>query len=101
MRVVSNDQTIPVFNVHWSAGLAQPHQGVWATLSLTTRGARLCIYDQAPDLPKRRCFAKHPFPLVEPVLPLANEFQKTATNCLQSFFNRSTVYSSMSSRLFG
>lgn len=101
MRAVSKDQTIPVCNVNWSAGLAQPHQGVWATLFLTPRGARLCIYDQAPDVPNRRCFAKHPFPLVEPVLPLTKEFQKTATNWLQSFFNRSTEYSTMSSRLFG
>lgn len=101
MRAVSKDQTIPVFNVNWSAGLAQPHQGVWATLFLTSSGARLCIYDQAPHGPKRRCFAHHPFPLVEPVLPLAAEFQKPATPWLQNFFKLSPNYSTRSSRLFG
>ncbi len=101
MRAVSKDQTIPVFNVNWSAGLAQPDQGVWATLFITLRGARLCIYDQAPDVSKRRCFANHLFPLSEPVLPLSERFQKPATNWLRHFFNRSEKYSTMSSRLFG
>lgn len=101
MRAVANDQTIPVFNVNWSAGSAQPQQGVWATLFLTTREARLCIYDQAPDSMKRKCFASHPFPLSEPVLPLSEAFQKPTNNWLQHFFNRSTNDSTMSSRLFG
>jgi len=101
MRAVSEDQTIPVFNINWSAGLAQPHQGVWATLFLTNRGARLCIYDQAPDVSKRLCFANHTFPLSEPVLPLSKAFQKTTDSWLQYFFNRSANYSTMSSRLFG
>lgn len=86
MRAVSKDQTIPVFNVNWSTGLAQPDQGVWATLFLTMREARLCIYDQAPDVRKRRCFANHPFPLSEPVVPLSEAFQMPATNWLQYFF---------------
>lgn len=101
MRAVSEDQTIPVFNVNWSAGLAQPHQGVWATLFITTRGARLAIYDQPPDALKQQCFANHPFPLSEPVLPLAEKFQKPAANWLQELFKRSARYSTMSSRLFG
>ena len=101
MRAVSKNQTVPIFNVNWSAGLAQPHQGVWATLWITTHGARLCIYDQAPDVQKRRCFAHHLFPLKEPVLPLAKEFQKPVVNWLQFFFNRTPEYSTMSSRLFG
>jgi hypothetical protein len=101
MRAVSKDQTIPVFNVNWATGLAQPGQGVWATLFLTLRGARLCIYDQAPDASKRRCFADHPFPLSETVVPLSERFQKPATNWLQHLFNRSAKYSTMSSRLFG
>lgn len=37
MRAVSKDQTIPVCNVNWSAGLAQPDQGVWGTLFITLR----------------------------------------------------------------
>jgi transposase InsO family protein len=101
MRAVSKDQTIPVFNVNWSVGLAQPDQGVWATLFITLRGARLCVYDQAPDMLKRRCFANHPFPLSEPVCPLAERFQKPVTHWLQHFFNHSAKYSTMSSRLFG
>jgi hypothetical protein len=101
MRAVSKDQTIPVFNVNWSAGLARPNQGVWATLFITLRGARLCIYDQVPDVTKRRCFANHPFPLSEPVLPLSEPFQKPTIHWLQSFFNHSPEYSTMSSRLFG
>lgn len=101
MRAVSKDQTIPVCNVNWSAGLAQPDQGVWATLFITLRGARLSIYDQAPDVLMRRCFATHPFPLSEPVCPLAEAFQKPATHWLQHFFHRSAHYSTMSSRLFG
>lgn len=101
MRAVSEDQTIPIFNVNWSARWAQPHQGVWATLSITMHGARLSIYDQAPEVSKRQCLANHPFPLSEPVLPLSAEFQKSATNWLPSFFKLPTKYSTMSSRLFG
>jgi transposase len=101
MRAVSADQTIPVFNVNWSVGLAQPHQGVWATLFITTRGARLAIYDQPPDALKQQCFANHPFPLSEPVLPLTEKFQKPTANWLQELFKRSARYSTMSSRLFG
>lgn len=101
MRAVSKDQTIPIFNVNWSTGLAQPGQGVWATLFITLQGARLCIYDQAPDITRRQCFANHPFPLSEPVWPLSQPFQKPATNWLQHLFIRSAKYSTMSSRLFG
>jgi transposase InsO family protein len=101
MRAVSKNQTIPVFNVNWSAGLAQPDQGVWATLFITTHGARLCIYDQAPDARKRYCFANHPFPLSESVLPLSEAFQKSAPKWPQKFFKLSTKVSTMSSRLFG
>jgi len=89
MRAVSKDQTIPIFNVNWSTGLAQPDQGVWATLFITCHGARLCLYDQAPDVLKRQCFANHHFPLSEPVLPLSERFQKPATHWLQLLFNRS------------
>lgn len=101
MRAVAADQTIPVFNVTWSAGVAQPQQGVWATLFITLHGARLCIYDQAPDVLKRRCFANHPFPLSEPVVPLSDAFQKPTPHWLQDFFKRSPKSSTMSSRLFG
>jgi len=101
MRAVSKDQTIPVFNVNWSAGLAQPYQGVWTTLFITTRGAKLCIYDQAPGVLKRLCLAQHAFPLSEPVRPLSAEFQKPETNWLSSLFKLPVKNSTMSSRLFG
>lgn len=101
MRAVSEDQTIPVFNVNWSTGLAQPHQGVWATLSIATHEARLRIYDQAPDVFKRHCFADHPFLLSEPVLPLSAEFQKLKKTWFTSLFKLPAKNSTMSSRLFG
>lgn len=101
MRAVSKDQTISIFNVNWPTGLAQPHQGVWATLSLTVREARLFIYDQAPDASNRCCLANHPFPLSEPVVPLSAEFQKQNAHGLRKFFRRNPIYSTMSSRLFG
>ena len=59
-----------ILNKTWSAGLGVPDQGVWATLFLTPKEATLRIYDAAPDAPKRRCLAVHPFPLQEPVVPL-------------------------------
>lgn len=101
MRAVSKSQTIPISNVNWSTGLAEPDQGVWATLFLTLRGARLRIYDQAPDVLKRRCFADHPFPLSEPVVPLLPKFQKQKNTWLASFFKRTPIDSTMPSRLFG
>ena len=87
MRAVSGDQTIPVFNVNWSAGLAQPDQGVWATLFITTRGARLCTYDQAPDVLKRRCFANHPFRYLSLSCPCRRDFK----SLLPTGYNTSSI----------
>lgn len=101
MRTVSKSQTIPILNVDWSADLAEPDQGVWATLLITLRGARLRIYDQAPGAFKRRCFADHPFPLSEPVIPLSPKFQKPKIPWLASLFKFPVMDSTMSSRLFG
>lgn len=101
MRAVSEDQTIPIFNVNWSTGSAQPHQGVWATLFISTQGARLCIFDQAPDKLRRHCFANHLFPLPEPVVSLSKAFQKPSPHWTQDLFSPFNKYSSMSSRLFG
>lgn len=70
IRAVNNKRQVPILNQTWSAGSAVPDQGVWATLGLTPTGATLRIYDAAPDAPKRRCLAVHPFPLKEPVIPL-------------------------------
>lgn len=74
IRAVDNNRTVLILNKTWPAGLANPGQGVWATLFLTPKGATLRIYDAAPDAPKRRCLAVHPFPLKEPVVPLSAQF---------------------------
>jgi putative transposase len=86
MRVVGKAGNILVTNQQWDAGLAQPNQGVWATLHIRQNGAKLRIYDAAPDALKRHCLAEHPFPLKEPVVPLKPEFQPdpNKTNWLQA-----------------
>ena len=86
MRAVEKDGNIQLANLKWHAGLAQPGQGVWATLYIRLNGAKVCIYDAAPDVLKRRCLAVHPFPLKEPVVALKPEFRPgfTKTNWLQS-----------------
>jgi putative transposase len=71
IRAVDNKHQVLILNKIWSAGLGQPDQGVWATLSLNPKDATLRIYDAAPDATKRRCLAVHPFPLKEPVVPLS------------------------------
>jgi transposase len=76
MRRVSQEQTISVLNLHWDVPKAQPDQGVWATLEFSQRGAKLLVFDSAPDAPKRTCLAIHPFPLKEPVHPLRPEFRR-------------------------
>ena len=60
---------------------------VWGTLHIRLNGAKLCIYDAAPDALKKRCLAVHPFPLKEPVVALKPEFQPAFTKIgwLQSF----------------
>ncbi len=68
-KKVKDDGTISVLNVDWEVGQDWAGKGVWATLTLRTDGARLQVYDAAPDVPQRRLLASHPFPLSEPVLP--------------------------------
>jgi len=75
MRAVEKDGNIPLANLKWHAGLVQPGQGVWGTLHIRLNGAKVCIYDTAPDALKRRCLAVHPFPLKERVVTLKPEFQ--------------------------
>jgi hypothetical protein len=70
IRAVDKNRQVLILNKTWSAGLALPDQAVWATLFLTPKEASLRIYDAAPDAPKRRCLAVHPFPLKEPVVSL-------------------------------
>lgn len=79
LRAVGEKRTVLILNKTWSAGLGLPGQGVWATLFLRLSGATLRIYDVAPDAPKRRCLAEHPFPLQEPVLPLQPQFVQRQT----------------------
>ena len=69
LRKVNADQQIQVLNVLWQVPGATPNTGVWTTLDLTPKGAALSVFDAAPDAPRRRCLATHPFPLAEPVLP--------------------------------
>lgn len=76
MRRVKLDK-ISVLNLEWDVPRVQPGQGVWATLELATPRAKLRIYDAAPDAARRTCLAEHPFPLKEPVQPLAEAFQKS------------------------
>jgi len=76
MRLVKPDRKISLLNLDWDVPQAQPGQGVWATLALSSRGAKLRVYDAAPDTAQRTCLAEHPFPLKEPVQPLAEAFQK-------------------------
>jgi transposase len=75
IRVVSQDRQVMILNQNWDVPLAKPDQGVWATLQFALQGARLRIYDAAPDTQRRTCLAEHPFPLKEPVCPLDQQFQ--------------------------
>jgi len=76
MRRVDQNRCISLLNLNWDVPRALPDQGVWATLEFSSRGAKLRIYDAAPDASRRTCLAQHPFPLNEPVLPLRPEFQR-------------------------
>lgn len=76
IRLVLTDHQISVANLLWSVPKAEVGTGVWATLDICLPGAKLLIYDKAPDDPKRVCLAHHPFPLKEAVVPLRPEFQR-------------------------
>jgi hypothetical protein len=78
MRQVAKDQHIKILNVAWAVPNASPGQGVWATLELRQSGAELRVYDAAPDALQRRCLVAHPFPLKNPVVPLAPQFRRRA-----------------------
>lgn len=74
IRVVSKECQIMVLNQQWEVPTAKPNQGVWATLQFSAQGARLRIYDAAPDAQRRTCLAEYPFTLKESVQPLRPEF---------------------------
>lgn len=78
IRPVDEHSSVRVLNVDWPVPRAQPGAGVWVTLTLTTTGAYLRVYDEAPDAAWRRCLVRHPFPLKEPVVPLQAQFRRTA-----------------------
>jgi transposase len=76
IRAVTENRKVKVLNLEWDVPRAKPNQGVWVTLEITLRGARLYVYDAAPDAPKRTRLASHPFPLKEPVQPLHPRFHR-------------------------
>jgi transposase InsO family protein len=86
MRKVSTDKTISVLNVPWSVPTANPDQGVWASLVIKTSGAKLIIFDAAPDAPARKRLAAYPFQLSEPVLAHPVLFSRRSTSVLSSVF---------------
>lgn len=69
MRRVTTKGTVRVLNANWTVPQFDPAKGVWVTLEFKREGALLSIYDEAPDVMKRRCLVTYPFPLKEPVLP--------------------------------
>ncbi len=75
IRATDAQRRIRVLNHEWDVPAAQPYQGVWATLYLSPKKATLSVFDAAPDAPKRRLLAKHPFPLQEEVVPLQPAFR--------------------------
>lgn len=69
IRRVSEAGTVSVLNLPWSVPNPDPLHGVWITLTFSLTGARLHIYDAAPDVQQRVCLATYPFPLKEAVQP--------------------------------
>lgn len=76
MRLVSPKREISLLNLDWEVPTAEPDQGVWATLTLSPRGATVRVYDAGPDVSTRTCLAQHPFPLKEPVYPRIHDFRR-------------------------
>jgi hypothetical protein len=76
LRLVNDARQISILNANWNVPKAQPAQGIWATLEFLPRGAKLSVFDYAPDARKRTCLAVYPFPLHEPVVPLQAQFSR-------------------------
>ena len=70
MRKVDEKGNITLLNKTWRVPGASVGQGVWATLTITSRKSFVTVFDKAPDAPKRTRFVRHPFPVNETVLPL-------------------------------
>ena len=78
IRRVTADRQVMILNLAWDVPRAEVAQGVWATLHFREQGAKLRVYDAAPDARKRTCLVEHPFPLRETVQPLAGTFHHPA-----------------------
>jgi transposase/transposase InsO family protein len=76
IRRVSQDRQIMVLNLKWVVPSTETNQGVWATLQFMAKGAKLRIFDAAPDAKRRSCLAVYSFPLTEPVCQLDPQFQR-------------------------
>jgi transposase InsO family protein len=86
IRKVLTDNTISVLNVSWPVPDAKPDQGVWATLAITTSGAKLIVFDAAPDAPTKKRLASHPFKLSETILPHPLSIPDEPTSIFSSAF---------------
>lgn len=84
IRKVLDDNTISVLNVKWAVPNGKPEQGVWATLSITTGGARLFVFDAAPDASPRRQLAVYYFKISETIFPHPLSTPKPPTSLLSS-----------------
>ena len=76
IRRVSQNRQIMVLNRKWDVPSIEPDLGVWATLQFTAQGAKLRIFDAAPDAKRRSCLAVFPFPVKEPICQLDSQFQR-------------------------
>ena len=91
IHFVEANQTIRIANLNWLVSRAKVDQGVWATLELSPAGAKVRVFDQAPDATERTCLGEHPFPLQERVFPLRPEFQKS-TPVRTSWFSSAVTW---------
>lgn len=90
IRLVNTARQILLLNTTWDVPKAQADQGLWATLEFSMQGARLFVFDQAPDVRKRTCLAVQPFPLNEPVVPLQTQFGKPSAQKRQRWWRPAT-----------
>lgn len=101
IRRVGEDHTIRVLNVSWPVPSAEVGQGVWATLELRPGGARLRVYDESPDVSRRRLLVVHHFPLREPVLPRPEQRKEaSAASLLRSQLSRAKCLGVVLRRVF-
>lgn len=69
MRQVAPEGIVRVLNANWAVPHFDPLKGVWVTVEFKMKGAMLSIYDEAPDVPSRRCLVTYPYPLEENIQP--------------------------------